>query len=216
MFGNKSAFTLLETLVVIAILGIVTVLSVSDFSFVKNVNRRPPLTNFLEAVKLARLEAIEGGEEVSLFYDAQNRDLVARKSFDGAELFRKNLYLPDANNLQKSLPKKDAKPVLKDSQADIELEAEAIRKQKERMAILESFPKIEIIFRPIYPEIYNYTTNDLNGLETLPCLRFSPDSSMSPSTVEFKVGSKTVAAFEFDVFSGYPLKDSKHTFQTLR
>lgn len=97
----KKAFTLLEILVVIALMALVAGLAASNFSFVENASRRPPKAVLMEGIKLARVAAADAGEEVSMYFDPESRDIVLRASFDGRELARMNLFSMDAQAREK-------------------------------------------------------------------------------------------------------------------
>ena len=207
---------MLELLAVILILGVVATLAVSDFAFLDKVGRRPPKAVFLESMKLARLAAMEQGEEISLYFEEKTYDMVARRTYGGSEVFRKNLYSlsdeetsdkADANSKERS--QGASSQISELPKADFETEMEKIERQKKREEKLSSLPKIEIIFKPNYPEVYSFTTNDLKGLETLRCLRFAPDSTMTPANIELKIDSQSVLKFDVDVFSGFSMDKSK-------
>lgn len=195
----------------ILIIGVVTSLAVSDFTFLDKVKRRPPKAVFLETIKLAKLTALDEGEEVSLYFDEKTFDMVARRSYDGKELFRKNLYSMDEDSKikEQSNPETDSEKTDLNNLNQDENQVDELEKQRKREQKFSNLPKIEVIFKPRYPEVYNFTTNDLKGIETLKSLRFSPDSSMTPANIELKIDSKSVLNFDIDVFSGYPLDKSK-------
>ena len=207
---------MLELLAVILIIGVLAALAVSDFSFLDRVKRRPPKAVFLESMKLARLAAMEQGEEISLYFEEKTYDMVARRTYDGSEVFRKNLYsLSDGETsgegggLKEEGAQRAAAQNSENSKTDFETEMEKIERQKRREEKLSSLPKIEIIFKPNYPEVYSFTTNDLKGLETLRCLRFAPDSTMTPANIELKIASQSELKFDVDAFSGFPLDRGK-------
>lgn len=208
---------MLELLAVILIIGVLAALAVSDFSFLDRVKRRPPKAVFLESMKLARLAAMEQGEEISLYFEEKTYDMVARRTYDGSEVFRKNLYsLSDGETsgeggggLKEEGAQGAAAQNSENSKTDFETEMEKIERQKRREEKLSSLPKIEVIFKPNYPEVYSFTTNDLKGLETLRCLRFAPDSTMTPANIELKIASQSELKFDVDAFSGFPLDRGK-------
>lgn len=207
---------MLELLVVIMIFGVVATLAVSDFSFFDKVRRRPPKAVFLESMKLARLAAMEQGEEISLYFEEKTYDMVARRTYGGSEVFRKNLYSlsdEEASDGAKGDIEKGAREAAaqnsETSKTDFETEMEKIERQKKREEKLSSLPKIEIVFKPNYPDVYSFTTNDLKGLETLRCLRFAPDSTMTPANIELKIASQSVLKFDADAFSGFSIDKSK-------
>lgn len=208
---------MLELLAVILILGVVATLAVSDFAFFDKVGRRPPKAVFLESMKLARLAAMEQGEEISLYFEEKTYDMVARRTYGGSEVFRKNLYSlsdEEASDGAKGDTKEEgaqgaAAQNSETSKTDFETEMEKIERQKKREEKLSSLPKIEIVFKPNYPDVYSFTTNDLKGLETLRCLRFAPDSTMTPANIELKIDSQSVLKFDVDVFSGFSMDKSK-------
>lgn len=175
---KKGAFTLLELLVVIAIIAVVASLSVSDFSFAYSGARRPPQAVLANSLKLARISAMELGEDVSLFFDAENSDMVLRKTFSGEAVFRKNLF---------SLSEEDKK------------------KREESDSSVRSYPEVFVLFRPNYPGLYNFSRSDADGAEFLDSLRFSPNSSSTPAFVELIINGSRRAFFKLDPLSAMPL-----------
>lgn len=176
----KKAFTLLEILVVIALMALVAGLAASNFSFVENASRRPPKAVLMEGIKLARVAAADAGEEVSMYFDPESRDIVLRTSFDGRELARMNLFSMDAQAREKMA-----------------------RRAEETGEVFE-LPEASLAFYPVYPGEWGFSKSDAEGAETLPCIRFASDSTMTPARIELKIGEKTVASFEVDPFSGLP------------
>ena len=86
----KKAFTLLEVLVVVAIIGFVAALSASNFSFANSAAKRPPNAVLAEVLKLSRIAAQEHGEDMSLFFDPESCDFVLRKTFSGEVVLTPN------------------------------------------------------------------------------------------------------------------------------
>lgn len=214
MSKRRTAFTLLELLAVILIIGAISAVAVSNFSFLDGINKRPPKAVFLETLKLARLAALEEGEEISLYFDSETFDIIARRTYDGSEVFRRNLYSIEDDSAIEKASKSEGQTSREEqaspkSSEDFESQLETLKKQKEREERLSALPKIELIFKPNYPEVYSFTTNDLKGVETLQCLRFAPDSTMTPANIELKIDSNSVLKFDVDVFSGFPLRAEK-------
>lgn len=176
---KKGAFTLLELLVVIAMVAVIASLSVSDFSFAYSGAKRPPQAVLANSLKLARISAMELGEEVSLFFDAENSDMVLRKTFSGETVFRKNLF---------SLSEEDKKKLAEDAGYGA-----------------QSYPEISVLFRPNYPRLYNFSRSDSDGAEFLDSLRFSPNSSSTPAFVELLINGARRALFKLDPLSAMPL-----------
>ncbi len=174
---KKGAFTLLELLVVIAIIAIIASLSVSDFSFAYAGSKRPPQAVLANTLKLARIAAIELGEDVSLFFDVENSDLVLRKTFSGEIVFKKNLF---------SLTDEDKKKLEEDLDA-------------------KKYPEILVLFHPIYPNLYNFSRSDADGVEFLDCLRFSPNSSSTPAAVELRINGVRRVFLKIDPLSAMAL-----------
>lgn len=179
---KKGAFTLLELLVVIAIIAIIASLSVSDFSFAYSGSKRPPQAVLANTLKLARISAMELGEEVSLYFDSQSSDLVLRKTFSGETVFRKNLFSLTDEDKKKLEEDLDAKPL----------------------------PEIAVLFRPNYPNLYNFSRSDADGVEFLNSLRFSPNSSSTPAVVELRINGVRRAFFKLDPLSAmsFVMEDS--------
>lgn len=162
----------------IAIIAAMASLSVSDFSFAYSGAKRPPQAVLANALKLARISAMELGEDVSLFFDAENSDMVLRKTFSGETVFRKNLF---------SLSEEDKKRL------------------NEGGFDSKPYPEIFVLFRPDYPSLYNFSRSDADGDEFLDSLRFSPDSSSTPAFVELIVNGSRRAFFKLDPLSAMPL-----------
>ena len=173
----KRAFTLLEILVVIAIMAVVATLSVSDFSFAYSGAKRPPKAVLANTLKLARIAAAEEGEEVSLFFDHENCDFVLRKSFGGEEIFRKSLFSVS------------------------EAEKRKLAEQAFEGGSQPEYPAVQVLFYPVYPPLYNFTRSYANGVADLECVRFSPDGSSTPACAEIILNGKRAAFFRLDPLS---------------
>lgn len=167
----------MEILVAIAIMAVIASLSVSDFSFAYSGAKRPPKAVLANVLKLARIAAMEEGEEVSLFFDSENCDFVLRKSFGGGEIFRKNIFsLSEADKL------KLAEQAFEGGEAS-------------------QYPEARVLFYPVYPPLYNFTRSYSNGAETLESLRFSPLGSSTPACAELLLNGKRAAFFRLDPLS---------------
>lgn len=173
----KRGFTLLEILVVIAIMAVIASLSVSDFSFAYSGAKRPPKAVLANVLKLARIAAAEEGEEVSLFFDPENCDFVLRKSFGGGEILRKNLFSASEEEKRK-------------------LAGQAIEGGE-----ASQFPEAQVLFYPVYPPLYNFTRSYANGAAELESLRFSPCGSSTPACAEIILNGKRAAFFRLDPLS---------------
>ena len=173
----KKAFTLLEILVVIAIIGFVAALSVGNFSFAYSGAKRPPKAVLAEVLKLSRIAAQEQGEDMSLFFEPENGDFVLRRTFSGEEVFRKNIFCLD--------------------------EKEKLKRAKEaaETGIVPELPPVMVLFCPNYPSLFNFTRSDASGYEFLECLRFSPDGSSTPASADLILNGKRAAFFELDPLS---------------
>ena len=173
----KRAFTLLEILVVIAIISVVAALGVSNFSFAYSGAKRPPKAVLAEVLKLSRISAQEQGEDMSLFFETESGDFVLRKTFSGEIVFKKNIFCLS------------------------EAEKEKIAKEAFETGRESEYPEARVFFYPNYPSLFNFTRSDAGGCEILDCLRFSPDGSSTPVFAELLLNGKRAALLKLDPLS---------------
>lgn len=94
---SKRAFTILEVLLVIALMAITMGFIVFNFDGMRSsiVNASPD-KEFIKAMKIARIDALDKGKETSLSYDPESGKIFCKVFESGEILFEKQISKPES------------------------------------------------------------------------------------------------------------------------
>ena len=177
--GKRSAYTLLELIVVVALAGALLALGVVNFAVLPSDNMRTPQGFLSAALKRARIDSQSMGVGLSLYYNEENRDIVACVSESGAEIWRINML---------------GEKSLAEGEEDRRSEYEKTLRQK-----------ILLKFYPVFPDVVNFASFGSSAFENIeiPAIRFHPDMASTPVRIVLKVGEADEITHVPDPFSGH-------------
>lgn len=191
----KKAFTLVELLIVIVLIGLIASLTLANVTILPTENNRTPKGVLTAALKEARIDAASRGADLSMFFDEKMRDIVLIDTFTGEEIWRKNILCKKFETREVIARDANGKEYMKEERVLSE-------------GSIDDLQKVKLAFYPFMPEVINFAAvgGAVDNGTPINCIRFSPDSSMTPSKVILTVADKEVFNKDLDSFSGFGIK----------